>query len=97
MLFGSEGNLRVDITMNPKAGEGGCALYGGRSGDSGLQRLEVPPEKAGGWRVEAEFINAIRGVEQVKHTTFEEGVRYMEFTEAVTRSAQTGMKVPLPL
>ena len=96
-LFGSEGNLRVDITMSPKAGDGGCALYGGRRGDSGLQRLEIPPEKAGTWRVEEEFINAIRGVEQVTHTTFEEGVRYMEFTEAVTRSAQTGMKVPLPL
>ena len=96
-LFGSEGNLRVDITMSPKAGDAGCALYGGRRGDSGLQRLEIPPEKAGTWRVEEEFINAIRGVEQVTHTTFEEGVRYMEFTEAVTRSAQTGMKVPLPL
>ncbi len=97
MLFGSEGNLRVDIGMSPKAGNGNCTLYGGRRGDSGLQKLPIPPEKVGKWRVEEEFINAIRGVEHVKHTTFEDGVRYMEFTEAVTRSAQTGMKVPLPL
>jgi predicted dehydrogenase len=97
MLFGSEGTLRVDIAMSPKEGNPDCSLYGGRSGDSELTEIDVLPEKAGDWRVEEEFVNAIRGVEQVTHTTFEDGVRYMEFTEAVTRSAQTGMKVPLPL
>jgi hypothetical protein len=30
-------------------------------------------------------------------TTFEDGVRYMEFTEAVFRSRQTGQAVSLPL
>jgi hypothetical protein len=33
----------------------------------------------------------------VRLTTFEDGVRYMEFTEAVTRSLQTGQTVQLPL
>ena len=47
--------------------------------------------------MEEEFINAIRGTEQVKLTTFEDGVKYMEFTEAVTRSAQSGEAVSLPL
>ena len=47
--------------------------------------------------MEEEFINAIRGKEQVTHTSFEDGVKYMEFTEAVTRSAESGQSVNLPL
>jgi hypothetical protein len=47
--------------------------------------------------VEEEFINAIRGIEPVTHTSFFDGVKYMEFTDAVTMSAQTGQKVQLPL
>ena len=43
-----------------------------------------------------EFINAIRGKEDITHTNFQDGVRYMEFTEAVTRSTQTGEKILLP-
>ena len=88
-LFGAEGTLRLDApTMK---------LYGGRRGDAQLSEIEIPPEKQGRWRVEEEFVNAIRGDEQVSHTSFEDGVRYMEFTEAVARSAQTGKTVYLPL
>jgi predicted dehydrogenase len=70
---------------------------GGRCGDKQLQNLPVPPDKQGTWRVEEEFVNAIRGKEKVVLTSFEDGVRYMEFTEAVTRSAQTRQAVSLPL
>ena len=42
-------------------------------------------------------MNAIRGVEQVKMNTFEIGVRYMEWTEAIYRSAESGRAVSLPL
>ena len=51
----------------------------------------------GKWRVEEEFINAVRGLEPVTHTPFDIGVQYMEFTEAVTRSSQTGHAIALPL
>ena len=37
------------------------------------------------------------GVRHVTHTPFEVGVQYMEFTEAVTRSAQSGQAIYLPL
>jgi hypothetical protein len=47
--------------------------------------------------VEEEFIGAIRGEEDVRLTTFEDGVRYMEFTEAVSRSARQGRAIDLPL
>ena len=51
----------------------------------------------GDWRVEEEFINAIRGIEPVTHTNFFDGVRYMEFTDAVNISMQRGERVTLPL
>jgi len=39
----------------------------------------------------------VRGEQPVRLTSFEDGVRYMEFTEAVARSAATGEGVVLPL
>ncbi len=88
-LFGSEGTLMLDAAA--------MTLYGGRRGDTELSKIDVPPEKQGAWRVEEEFISAIRGSEKVTHTSFEDGVRYMEFTEAVARSAQSRKMVRLPL
>ena len=87
-LYGSQGTLRLDI--------GAGALFGGRRGDRQLAEIDIPQAKQGSWRVEEEFINAIRGREKVTHTTFEDGVRYMEFSEAVARSAQSGQAIPLP-
>jgi predicted dehydrogenase len=89
-LYGTEGTLRLE-------GPPSLALYGGRRGDDRLAEIPVPAEKQGGWRVEEEFVNAIRGKEKVTRTSFEVGVQYMEFTEAVTRSAQTGRAIALPL
>lgn len=86
-LFGSEGTLRFS----------GDRLYGGRRGDAGLQEIEIPAAERGAWRVEEEFVNAIRGLEPVTHTTFEDGVKYMEFTEAALRSAAEGRSLSLPL
>ncbi|MGH7306800.1 MAG: Gfo/Idh/MocA family protein, partial [Candidatus Rokuibacteriota bacterium] len=57
------------------------------------KEIVIPKEKRMGWRVEEEFVNAIRGKEKVTRTSFEEGVRYMEFTDAVTKSAATGQAV----
>ncbi|MHB0939421.1 MAG: Gfo/Idh/MocA family protein [Armatimonadota bacterium] len=86
-LFGSEGTLRFSEDK----------LYGGRKGDQSLQEIEIPPEEAGGWRVEEEFINAIRREEPVTCTTFAQGVQYMEFTEACARSLLENRPVALPL
>ncbi len=81
-IFGSEGTLRLE----PESGR----LSSGRRGDKELTEVAVPAERRIGWRVEEEFVNAIRGREEIARTTFEDGVRYMEFTDAVTRSATTG-------
>ena len=88
-LFGSEGTLRLDADA--------LKLYGGRRGDKALKEIPVSPDAKAGWRVEEEFINAIRGKEIVTRTTFEDGVKYMEFAEAVIRSAQSGQTIGLPL
>ena len=89
-LHGSEGTLRLE-------GPPSLSLFGGKRGDAALKEIPIPPEKQAHWRVEEEFINAIRRKEQVRLTPFEVGVQYMEFTEAVTRSAQSGAAVALPL
>ncbi|MDP7275566.1 MAG: Gfo/Idh/MocA family oxidoreductase [Planctomycetaceae bacterium] len=88
-LYGSDGTIRVDL--------GAEQLMIGRSGDQSLHEPEIPQEQRGGWRVEEEFIGAIRGEESIRLTDFETGVKYMEFTEAVARSAETGQPVDLPL
>jgi predicted dehydrogenase len=81
-IFGSEGTLRLEADA--------LRLTGGRRGESALREIPVPPRTRIGWRVEEEFVNAIRGREKIARTSFEDGVRYMEFTDAVTRSAGTG-------
>ena len=86
-IYGSEGTLRFSEDI----------LTGGRRGDDGLSEIEVPAHEAGGWRVEEEFISAIRGHEEITHTDFRTGVKYMEFTEAVYRSRRSGAAVDLPL
>ena len=86
-LFGSDGTLLVREDK----------LFGGRKGDSALEEIQIPPGEAGGWRVEEEFINAIRGIEPVTHTTFADGVKYMEFTEAAARSMLEERTISLPL
>jgi predicted dehydrogenase len=88
-LYGSEGTLRYELV--------GTRLSGGRRGDKALSEIAIPDEKRSGWVVEQEFINAIRGAGRVERTTFEDGVRYMDFTEAVILSSQQSRTVPLPL
>lgn len=87
-IFGSEGTIFVDNEQR---------IFVGRRGDQELVELPNPREQQAVHRVEEEFINAIRGREQVSMTTFETGVRYMEWTEAIHRSAASGTAVQLPL
>lgn len=88
-LYGREGTLRLDIP--------GRRLLGGRRGDREMSVLSDQAGQPDGWRVEAEFVGAIRGTEPVRRTTFDDGVRYMEFTDAVLRSWRRGTAVDLPL
>lgn len=85
-LFGTEGTIHFD----------GTRLSLGRKGDQALQPFERPEGEGRGWRVEADFIAAIRGEGSPALTDFETGVRYMEFTDAVWRSMEEKVTVSLP-
>jgi predicted dehydrogenase len=89
-LYGSEGTLCYDLTDD--------RIYGARVGSGKkLDEIKIDPERAGGWRVEADFIEAIRAGKAIEFTDFRAGVQYMEFTEAVAQSASAGLPVELPL
>ena len=87
-LYGTDGTIHVDNQMR---------VFGGKRGDSELQEIANPPESRYSWSVEEEFIASIRDGAPVLRTPFNIGVHYMEWTEAVTVSAQTGEAVYLPL
>ncbi|MCZ6887472.1 MAG: hypothetical protein O7H39_03175, partial [Gammaproteobacteria bacterium] len=84
-FYGTEGAFRLEN------GKGWIA------DGSTFVELEVAPEKRGGWRVERDFVDAIREGRPVTHTCFADGVNYMEFTEAVQISMREGRTVELPL
>ena len=87
-IYGTEGTIHVDQEQK---------VFAGRKGDSRLTEVPNPAEQQAYYRVEEQFTNAIRGTEQVNMVSFETGVHYMEWTEAVIRSAQTGQAIYLPL
>ena len=75
-VFGTDGTLRFAANK----------LYGAKRSDKELKEIEIPAKEEGVWQVEKEFVDAIRGKGVITLTTFEDGVKYMEFTEAVAQS-----------
>jgi predicted dehydrogenase len=92
-IYGSEGAI-VYVHGDPISDQ---KVLAARRGDGEL--VEVPPEPGEGmdWAVESDFIASIRDGAPVRFTNFEDGVKYMEFMEAVIRSAEAGRAVDLPL
>jgi predicted dehydrogenase len=88
-LYGSEGALWYDMDADK--------IYAAHRGAREFAEVPIPEERARAWRVEADFVDAIRKGAPVHFTDFPTGVQYMEFTEAVARSAQLGEPVELPL
>ena len=80
-IHGSEGTIHVDQRQR---------IFAGRRGDSQLAEVPNPREGQAYNRVEEEFTNANWGVEEITMAPFETGVHYMEWTDAVHRSSQTG-------
>jgi predicted dehydrogenase len=87
-LYGSRGTMKIEFGASER-------VWAGQAGDEQLRELAIPVAERGGWRVEAEFIGAIRGEEPLRFTDFATGLRYMQFTEAVMRSAEVGAMVSL--
>jgi len=90
-VYGSDGTLRLEMRGRD------CVLSGGRRDDKEMKQIAIPADKTYGWRVEEEFVGAIRGEEPVRRTSFLDAVNYMDFTEAVHISSREGRRVYLPL
>ena len=86
-IYGTEGTLKVDFPAKK--------VWLGVRGSEEMEDVTPPEDTWAGWRVEEEFVGAIRGEERVKLTPFEDGVRYMEFTEAVARSHERGERMEI--
>jgi len=83
--YGTTGTVHYDLERD--------TICYGSVDDTQLAELPIPADKAGRWQVEEDFIAAIRGERPVTLTSFADGVKYMCFTEAVRRSADTGRRV----
>jgi predicted dehydrogenase len=89
-LYGSRGTIRIYFGEREK-------VMIGHSGEDAMHEAAIPEEMLGRWRVEEEFVNAIRGTEQVKLNDFATACKYMEFIEAVAQSRAEDRPVSLPL
>ena len=96
-LYGSEGTLKYHLAPEDK-------LFGGRGDEETLREIPVPSEKAGHWRVEEEFINAIRRKESVKLNDFATGAsvhgiyrcgRQKRSGQASSRASVTPSSLPM--
>jgi predicted dehydrogenase len=87
-IYGRDGTLVYNFTKDE--------IHGARRGDKKLHPLDIPEELETKWTVEKDFIDAVI---QGGHPepSFETGVEYMEFIEAVNLSARGGHAVELPL
>jgi predicted dehydrogenase len=86
-IYGSRGALVYKLFAEE--------IHGATEGDEALHTIAIPPGEERAHSTDAEFIEAIRGGGPVS-PSFEDGVRYMEFCEAVALSLRTGAAVAVP-
>jgi predicted dehydrogenase len=78
-IFGDRGAFLYDFTNERVR----SVKYGGRE----MEDLDVPKELVTEWRVEEDFISAVRSKGRVRpRPSFEDGVRYMRVVQAVADS-----------
>jgi predicted dehydrogenase len=86
-IYGSAGTIRYLA--------GSDTILAGKAGED-LREVQISPDEARPWSVEADFIKAVREGRRTVEPSFWDGLKYMEMTEAIFRSAQTGQTVSLP-
>ena len=86
VLYGSKGTLCFSSGK----------LYGAKKGEAELKEMIIPSQEEGRWKVEEDFIHAVKR-EKINgggaNTSFEDGLKYMLFTQAVYQSITTGRAV----
>jgi len=81
-LNGSKGALRFDAFQT--------LLLFAKAGETEEKKITLSRSDSRGWQVEADFVRSIREGAPVTLTSFEQGVRYMTFTEMVAQSLAAG-------
>lgn len=87
-IYGTDGTIRYLQASD--------TILAGKAGDADLKPLEVSAADAREWSVEADFINAVRSGKRTTEPSFWDGLKYIEMTEAIFRSAKTGQAIDLP-
>jgi len=64
-------------------------IFLSQSPNTAPAKISVPKEYISEWNVERDFIDAVRGLPVKPGITFEEGLRYMRFTQAVIDSFES--------
>jgi predicted dehydrogenase len=78
-IYGSAGTLTYDF--------GSDVVQVGKLGDRALHVVDLPAELEGEWRVEEDFLAAVKSKGRIRpRPNFEEGVRYMRVVQAVADS-----------
>src|SRR6267378_2371385 len=78
-IYGSSGTLTYDF--------GSDVVQAGKVGDRGLHVVELPAELETEWRVEEDFLAAVKSKGRVRpHPNFEDGLGYMRVVQAVADS-----------
>jgi predicted dehydrogenase len=78
-IYGSAGTLTYDFDSD--------VVQVGKLGDRALHVVDLPAELEGEWRVEEDFLAAVKSKGRIRpRPNFEEGVRYMRVVQAVADS-----------
>jgi len=78
-IYGDRGTLVYDFTAD--------RIRTGKYGGQELHDVDLTPDLEGEWRVEKDFIAAVKSKGQIRpHPDFEDGVRYMRVVQAVADS-----------
>jgi len=78
-VYGDKGTLVYDFATD--------IVQLGKVGEKNLRVIDLPPDLATEWRVEDDFIAAVKSKGRVRpHPDFEDGVRYMRVVQAVADS-----------
>ena len=87
----AQGGLRIDgerVSDAAKAlGPGTYVVQAGKLGDRALHVVDIPPELQDEWRVEEDFLAAVKSKGRVQpHPNFDDGLGYMRVVQAVADS-----------
>jgi predicted dehydrogenase len=78
-IYGDQGILTYDFAND--------IVQAGKFGEKKLQTIEIPRDLESSWRVEEDFLAAVKSKGRVRpNPDFEEGVRYMRVVQAVADS-----------